>query len=200
MTFTVAGNIVIPNTGHIKKIVEKYNLTFNEQDTLKSAREQLLKTKCKHRKIRDKYDKLYRMARLAIYDFARAEGGVMKNLVFDEDSLMWSADLLKETTKDNGVVMRKEYTIQRAVLTKKAEFPLKANILALEFQENQLAAKVHVLQDVYKNELRKMLAKNGKQEIVGQLLLNKALKATQWDLPHAQKYLFEHKDGFYKGV
>ena len=115
MIYTVAGNIAIPITGQIKKIVDKYNISFDEQDTLKSSREQLLKTKLKHRKMRDKYDKLYRMARLAIHDFAKAEGGVLTNLVFDDDSLLWSADLLKETTNDNGVVMRKEYTIQRAV-------------------------------------------------------------------------------------
>ena len=190
MIYTVAGNIAIPITGQIKKIVEKYNISFDEQDTLKSSREQLVKTKLKHRKMRDKYDKLYRMARLAIHDFAKAEGGVLTNLVFDDDSLLWSADLLKETTNDNGVVMRKEYTIQRAVLTKNAELPLKANILAVAAQENQLAAKVHILQDVYKNELRKMLAKDGKKAMV-EKLLNKALKASQWDLPHAHKYLLK---------
>ena len=187
MIYTVAGNIAIPITGQIKKIVEKYNISFNEQDTLKSSREQLVKTKLKHRKMRDKYDKLYRMARGY---FAKAEGGVLTNLVFDDDSLLWSADLLKETTNDNGVVMRKEYTIQRAVLTKNAELPLKANILAVAAQENQLAAKVHILQDVYKNELRKMLAKDGKKAMV-EKLLNKALKASQWDLTHAHKYLLK---------
>jgi len=190
MVVTVAGNIVIPMTGEIKSIVKKYNLSFNEKDTLKSAREQLRKTKLKHRKMREKYDKLYRMARLAIYNFARAEGGVVKNLVYDDNSLMWSADLLKETTKDNGVVTRKEYTIQRAVLTKETELPLKGNILAIAFQENQIMAKVHVLEDVYRNELRKMLAKDGKA-MAGKML-NKALKASQWDLPHAHKYLLKN--------
>ena len=72
---TVAENIVIPVIGEIKEIAEKYNLSFNDHDTLKSVRDQLLKTKQKHRKLREKYDKLKRAARLAIYDCARAEGG-----------------------------------------------------------------------------------------------------------------------------
>ena len=191
---TVAENIVIPVIGEIKEIAEKYNLSFNDHDTLKSVRDQLLKTKQKHRKLREKYDKLKRVARLAIYDCARAEGGAITNLIFDDSSMTWSADLLKETTNENGVLMRRnDCTIYRAVLMKDTELPLKAKIFAHASLENRLAAKVYILQDVYKKSLRTMLIKDGiYDKAIPEKILNKALKVSHWELPHAYKYILNH--------
>ena len=99
-------------------MVEQYNLSFHEYDTLKSLKEQWLKVRKRHHQVRGKYDKLNGKSQLAIYDAARTEGGVMSNLVFDDALSTWTANMLIETSKENSVVRRSKHTIHHSILIK----------------------------------------------------------------------------------
>jgi hypothetical protein len=80
MIITVAGNIGIPITRRNKEIVDKYGISFNEDDTLESVRDQFSKVKKQHRQLRRVYDTLNRTAVKSIHQYAAKEEGGLQIL------------------------------------------------------------------------------------------------------------------------
>ena len=111
MIITVAGNINIPITDRHKEIVNKYEITFNEDDTIQSVRAQLSNIRKQHRQLRRVYDTSNKNAVKSIHQTAAKIGGVIENLTFDDASSIWKAILSIEETNEEDVVIGRKYTI-----------------------------------------------------------------------------------------
>lgn len=184
MIITVAGNINIPITDRHKEIVNKYEITFNEDDTIQSVRAQISNIRKQHRQLRRAYDTSNKNAVKSIHQTAAKIGGVIENLTFDDVSSIWKAILSIEETNEEDVVIGRKYTIH-----KKIDQSLKSCLLEKASLEKRLKAKVQILEDVYKMQLKVMLIECGFKDITGveDLLLHKYLKKSQWCLKEAKE-------------
>mgnify|MGYP001043597195 CR=1 FL=1 len=173
---------ITENNGY-KLIVDKFNIKFDCNDTLTSVREELLHIKKQHRQLHREYDTLNRKAVKSIHQTAAKSGGEIANLVFDDISSIWTARMLINVTNEDEVVVRREYTIH-----KKIDQTLKSCVLEKALLENQIKAKIQILEDVYKKELKVMLIEDGIDVTsVKDDLLSKSLKKSQWNLEGAKK-------------
>jgi hypothetical protein len=181
MIITVAGNISIPITGRHKEIVDKYNISFNEDDTLESVRAHLSDVRKQHRQLRRVYDTSNRNAVTSIHQTASKSGGVVTNLTFDDVSSIWKATMSIDETNEDDVVVGRKYTIH-----KKVDQSLKSCLLEKTLLEHRLKAKVQILEDVYKRQLKVMLIEYGFEDLEDHLL-HKYLKKSQWCLEGAKE-------------
>ena len=183
MIITVAGNIGIPITRRNKEIVDKYGISFNEDDTLESVRDQFSKVKKQHRKLRRVYDTLNRTAVKSIHQYAAKRGGGVANLIFDDVSSVWKATMFIDETKEDEVVVRSEYIIH-----KKIDQSFKSCVLERASLENMLKAKVKILQDVYQEQLKVMLTEYRIDVTnVENHCLRNFLKKSRWNLERAKE-------------
>ena len=181
MIITLAGNINILITGRHKEIADKYNISFNEDDTLVSVRAHLSDLRKQNRKLRREYDTSNRNAVTSIHQTASKSGGVVTNLFFDEVSSIWKATMSIDESNDYDVVVRRQYTIH-----KKTDQSLKRCLLEKTLLENRLKAKVWILEDVYKRQLKVMLMENGIDVTnVEDHCLSKFLRQSRWNLEGA---------------
>ena len=191
MIFCIKGPIEfdIAKCEEHKLIVEALGLTFFNDDTLKSARTQWLQAKRLHHLLREKYNKLNTKALRAIHTTAQSEGGETSHLTFDNDSSTWIATMLVDRRK-NGVVVRHECTIHRAVLMNKKHHKLKESIQEQANIEYKLRAKAKIVHDIYLDRLKVMLMRKG--HYLMKRDLNKYLKKSNWDLELAYACAIDH--------
>jgi len=183
MIITVAGNISVPITRRNKEIVDKYGISFNEDDTLESVRGQFSKVKKQHRQLRRAYDKLNGNAVNSIHQYAAKRGGGVANLIFDDVSSVWKATMFIDEAKEDEVVVRSEYSIH-----KKIDQSFKKTLLEKASLENMLKAKVRILQDVYEKQLKVFLMDYGIDVMnVEDHCLSIFLKRSRWNLEGAKE-------------
>lgn len=174
-----------------KLLVDKFNIKFDCNDSLMSVREQMLNVKKKHRQIRREYDTLNKLAVKSIHQTAAKSGGEVANLIYDDLSSTWTAQMIINMEEEDDVVVRQEYSVH-----KKIDKAIKKSMLEQASLENQLKAKFRILQDVYKKELKIMLLEDGidVSDVEDHLLCN-VLKKSQWSLEAAkEKVLSETVD------
>lgn len=165
---------------------EKYGITFNSEETLKTVWDERGATIKIVTSIRKEHAALVEKKRKELHSQARTIGGRLRSITFDHDSATWMAKVYKGVGRNTTFL-----TITIPVLTNERHRSLNENLPLSDKKESRLNIKWSIIFDAYKEELTKMLFNSGIQVATPKELFI-ALSKSNWDLEEAFSYAMHH--------